>query len=85
MLIFPFPQDLLRSLAHGESSDSFMLYDDSGECVVDPEHAEIVTKHRDQWQEGDYRYTEWKLINSDSLYVIGEFRTQSGALQTTDF
>lgn len=65
----------------GESSDSFLLRDDTGDCVVDPEHAEIVTKHRDQWQEGDYRYTEWKLINSDNLYVIGEFRTRNGAVE----
>jgi len=70
-----------KTVDSDESSDSFMLYDDSGECVVDPEHAEIITKHRDQWQEGDYRYTEWKLINSDSLYIIGEFRTQSGTVE----
>ncbi len=65
----------------GESSDSFVLRDDTGDCVVDPEYAEIITKHCDRWQEGDYRYTEWKLINSDSLYVIGEFRTRSGAVE----
>ncbi len=63
----------------GESDDSFMLCDDSGECVVDPEQAEIITRHRDQWHKGDYRYTEWKLIKEDSLYVIGQFRTQGGS------
>jgi len=63
----------------GESDDSFMLRDDSGECVVDPEQAEILTRHRDQWHDGDYRYTEWKLIQNDSLYVIGQFRTQGGS------
>jgi len=63
----------------GESDDSFMLRDDTGECVVDPEQGEILTQHRDQWQDGDYRYTEWKLIDHDSLYVIGEFRTQGGS------
>ncbi len=65
----------------GESSDSFILCDGSGECVVDPEQAEISTRHRDQWQKGCYRYTEWKLIKEDSIYVIGEFRTQSGAVE----
>jgi len=74
-------KDKWQTIDSGEGSDSFLLRDDSGDCVVDPEHAEIVTKHRDQWQEGDYRYTEWKLINSDSLYVIGEFRTRSGAVE----
>jgi hypothetical protein len=74
-------KDKWKTVDSGESSDSFLLRDDTGDCVVDPEHAEIVTKHRDQWQEGDYRYTEWKLINSDNLYVIGEFRTRNGAVE----
>ncbi len=63
----------------GESDDSFILRDETGECVVDPEQAEIFTRHRDQWHDGDYRYTEWKLIEHDSLYVIGQFRTQGGS------
>jgi len=70
-----------RTIDSGESSDSFVLRDDTGDCVVDPEHAEIITKHYEQWQDGDYRYTEWKLIHSDYLYVIGEFRTRSGAVE----
>jgi len=68
----------------GESSDSFTLRDDSGECVVDPEHAEIVTRHRDQWQNENYRYTEWKLLKQDNLYVIGQFRTQGGSTLVFD-
>lgn len=70
-----------KTVDSGESSDSFVLRDDTGDCVVDPERAEIITRHRDQWHQGDYRYTEWKLIGSDSLYVIGEFRTHSGAVE----
>jgi hypothetical protein len=70
-------KDKWETLDSGESSDSFVLRDDSGDCVIDPERAEIITKHRDQWTDGDYRYTEWKLIRDDSLYAIGEFRTRS--------
>ncbi|HYR05135.1 MAG TPA: hypothetical protein VEP71_00475 [Gallionella sp.] len=70
-----------KTVDSGESSDSFVLRDDTDDCVVDPEHAEIITKHCDQWHEGNYRYTEWKLINSDNIYVIGEFRTRSGAVE----
>jgi len=66
----------------GESSDYFVLRDDSGECVVDPEYAEIITKHKDEWISGDYRYTEWKLIQDDYLYVIGEFKTVGGSTTT---
>lgn len=62
----------------GESPDSFVLHDGTGECVIDPEHAEIISKHRDQWQEGSYRYTEWKFIEQDSLYILGDFRTVQG-------
>lgn len=65
------------TLDSGESRDSFLLRDDSGDCVVDPDHAEIITKHRDQWIDGNYRYTEWKFIHNDSIYVIGDFRTRS--------
>jgi hypothetical protein len=63
----------------GESLDSFVLRDGTGDCVIDPEHAEISTKHRDQWQESGYRYTEWKFIENDSLYVLGDFRTVQGS------
>lgn len=66
-----------ETIDSGESVDSFLLRDDSGDCVIDPERAEIVTRHRDQWTDGDHRYTEWKLIRDDSLYTIGEFRTRS--------
>ena len=68
-----------KTVDSGESDDSFILRDETGECVVDPEQAEISTRHRDQWHDGDYRYTEWKLIEHDSLYVIGQFRTQGGS------
>jgi hypothetical protein len=70
------------TLDKGESSDYFVLRDDSGECVVDPEQAEIVTKHCDRWIDGSYRYTEWKLIQDDYLYVIGEFKTVGGSTNT---
>lgn len=68
-----------RTIDSGESDDSFLLCDDTGVCVVDPEQAEILTLHRDQWQKDGHRYTEWKLIEQDRLYVIGQFRTQGGS------
>ena len=70
-----------RTLDKGESAEPFLLDDGSGTCIVDPYDAEILTKHKDTWREAQYRYTEWKLINSDRLYVIGEFRTRSGAVE----
>lgn len=75
------PKNKWQTIDSGESNDSFMLRDDTGVCVVDPEQAEIITQHRDQWQKDVHRYTEWKLIKEDRLYVIGQFRTQSGAVE----
>jgi hypothetical protein len=63
----------------GESREAFFLRDETGACLVDPEQAEIISRYRDQWQKDDYRYTEWKLIDHDYLYVIGQFRTQGGS------
>jgi hypothetical protein len=70
------------TLEQGESSDHFVLNDGSGDCVIDPTHAEIITLHRDEWFSGTYRYTEWKLIQNDPLYAIGEFKTIGGSNAT---
>ncbi len=68
-----------RTEASGESEAPFCLDDGSGLCVIDPRGAEIVTRHKDTWQVGDQRYTEWKLIQQDPLYALGEFRTMGGS------
>lgn len=68
-----------ETIDSGESQDCFLLRDETGVCLVDPDEAEIVTKHRDQWYKDGYHYTEWKLIEQDYLYVIGQFRTQGGS------
>lgn len=65
----------------GESPDSFLLRDASGECVIDPEYAEIVTRHHDRWQQGDQRYNEWTLLVNDPLYAIGELHTRNFAAE----
>jgi hypothetical protein len=68
-----------ETIDSGESNDSFMLRDDTGLCIVDPEQAEIITRHREQWLKDDHRYTEWNLIANDRLYAIGHFRTEGGS------
>lgn len=37
------------TVEHGESEGLFLLLDDTGQCVVDPEDADITTLHRDSW------------------------------------
>lgn len=64
-----------RVVNRGESDASFALQDETGRCVIDPEHAEVRTKHKQRWTRGDYRYTEYLLLPKDRLYAIGEFAT----------
>ncbi len=66
----------------GESNALFVIDDGTGKCVVDPEGAEILTRHKDSWMKGDYRYTEWKLLDIDFIYALGEFRTVGGSNTT---
>jgi hypothetical protein len=68
-----------RTKDTGESNEPFMLNDGSGNCIVDPTGAEIITKHKDTWHESACRYTEWKLISSDNIYIIGHFKTVGGS------
>src|SRR5208282_4520391 len=62
----------------GETIDSFILRDGTGECMIDPEQAEIITEHYEQWKLDNERYSEWSLDQNDLIYVIGQFRTQGG-------
>lgn len=68
-----------KTVDSGETSDCFLLRDDSGSCVIDPASAEIITRHRNQWQQDGNRNTEWTLIRNDPLYVLGQYRTHGGS------
>lgn len=61
------------------SYDTFGVDDGSGLMLVDPDDAEILTSHKRVSEEGEYRYTEWTLIEGETLYVIGEHVTLGGA------
>jgi hypothetical protein len=63
----------------GESTDSFLLRDETGACTVDPEGAEVLPATRNTWTEGDRRYTEWLVSEGDPLYALGDFATLGGA------
>lgn len=68
-----------HTVEHGETVAPFIIDDGTGKCVVDPEHAEILTRHKDSWTNGDLRYTEWKLLDIDLIYALGEFKTVGGS------
>lgn len=68
----------------GLSDDCFALDDGTGQCVIDPAGAEVLTTHKKQWTEGDHRYTEWTLLPDEPLYALGEFGTRRGNDQAPD-
>ncbi|WP_153117949.1 hypothetical protein [Rhodocyclus tenuis] len=73
-----------RTVERGESKSSFLLDDDSGECVIDPERAEIMSRHKEVRTIGSRRHSEWTLQIGDPIYAIGEFRTIGGAALELD-
>jgi hypothetical protein len=65
-------------VARGISDSTFGVEDGSGRVLVDPDHAEVLTNHRNTWYDGDYKHVEEQLLPSDSIYVLGEFTTVGG-------
>jgi hypothetical protein len=68
--------DKWELVEQAQSQASFVLDDGSGLCLVDPDGAEIVTRHCRRWNNGDYRYVEWTLRQQDHIYVLGNFITR---------
>ncbi|MBS0003245.1 MAG: hypothetical protein KFF45_09250, partial [Thioalkalivibrio sp.] len=80
------------TVAQGKSDDLFLLRDDTGECVVDPDGAMVIRPDRDVWYSasralatgprggshwgGRYRHTEDRLHAHQRLLVVGEFATR---------
>jgi hypothetical protein len=66
-----------ETIDSGISSSTFLLRDEGGNCVIDPDDAEVITDHKRVFYEGDYKHTEYYLLPGDPLYVLGEFITQT--------
>lgn len=77
-------EDKWEYVDSGESHDHFLLVDGTGQCVISPDGAEVVSAHKQTWTEGSYRHTEWLLVPKDKLYAVGEFSTTSGAVADLD-
>jgi len=71
-----------RTVESGKSVEQFALIDDTGQCVVSPDGAEVLTKDHKSWSEGNRRYNEWLLLPKGILYAIGEFGTSTAAALT---
>ena len=70
---------------HVERSDEcFLIEDPTGECVVDPEHAEVFSAHTTRWRNGDMHYKVNYLLAGDPIYAIGVLETLRPADGTLD-
>ncbi len=68
-----------RAVDSGQSVAHFVLKDETGECVISPDGAEILYAKSRTWTDGDRRCTEWLLEPGGILYALGEFRTTGSA------
>jgi hypothetical protein len=62
----------------GDSDQPFVVKDATGQCVIDPEGAEVICARKQTWTEGSRRYTEWLLLPQERVYAIGDFVTIGG-------
>ncbi len=68
-----------RTVDSGKSVEYFALIDDTGQCVISPDGAEVLTNDHKSWAHGSHRYNEWLLLPASILYAIGEFGTSTAA------
>lgn len=87
------------TVAKGTSDGLFLIVDDTGECVVNPEGADVVPMLKQQWYGdsetplggpetgqlfGSYRYTQELLMAGHPLYALGWFETRGGDYSPAD-
>ena len=68
----------------GVSDEPFVIKDASGQCVVDPEGAEVICSRKQKWTQGNYRYAEWVMLPRELVYALGDFVTVGGPNSALD-
>jgi hypothetical protein len=71
--------DKWNTLDSGSSVAHFLLVDDTGQCVISPDGAEVLTHNHKVWEQLDRRFTEWLLLPKSVIYALGEFSTTTAA------
>ncbi|MDB5888122.1 MAG: hypothetical protein JWM03_994 [Rhodocyclales bacterium] len=71
-----------QSCSWDESDACLILEDESGQCVIDPQGAEVHTLQRETEVRDDMRYTQWCLTEHMPLLVLGNFKTLQGETLT---
>lgn len=67
------------------SEESFLIEDDSGECLIEPVGAKVIPLLSETLQRDDERITHAMILPGQPLFVIGRYRTlASDALRSED-
>ena len=68
-----------RVVEQRQSEDLFILEDDTAQCVIDPDDADVFVQHKRTWYKHHLmpprRYTEQLIRDGDPLYANGFFKT----------
>lgn len=67
------------------SEESFLIEDDSGQCLIEPVGAKVIPLLSETLQRDDERITHAMILPGQPLFVIGRYRTlASDALRSED-
>ena len=68
-----------RVVQQKRSEELFILEDDTGRCVIDPDDADVIATNKKTWHKHQVipprRYTEELITEGELLYAIGLFKT----------
>ena len=68
-----------RVIKQATSGELFLLEDDTGRCIIDPDDADVIVTHKRTWYNHNAvaprRYTEELITENEPLYAIGLFKT----------
>jgi hypothetical protein len=68
-----------RVIKQETSGELFLLEDDTGRCVIDPDDADVIVTNKRSWYKqtsvAPRRYTEELITENEPLYAIGLFKT----------
>jgi len=68
-----------RLVKQHTSDEVFLLEDDTGQCAIDPDDAQVITRNKQVWYKSDIvpprRYTEVTILEGEHLYAMGLFKS----------
>ena len=61
------------------SEDTFTVVDETGDCVIDPDHAEVLSSNETRWHQGSTHYIVKYMLPGERIYAIGDLQTLRAA------